>query len=206
VVDGNGDARGYSWPPFVEGNSAALVHGAGSPAKVLPLAAAIRSALFGSLDCPEFVRAPKFASAVERWSQAEAIVTLLTGWLDEVGIGPAATEVMESEENESRPASGSARRRTRATRTEPVLAQLSRWQRTAAALRKELGLSPASYASLARDAGLAYRQQEDSLERMGATGRGIRAERAEMTAAGYTGMTVGRYRELKAAGALPPPG
>jgi hypothetical protein len=55
-------------------------------------------------------------------------------------------------------------------------------------LRRELGLSLASFASLAKDIGLVYRQQADAIEQLGEQGREIvERRRAAMRAAGWDG-------------------
>lgn len=184
---GDRPPRGYSWAPFEAGHERSVTHGATSPRRVLPLAAGIKAALLASPDCPPYMSEPRFGYSLDAWSRAEACVQLLSEWLNEAGITDAAAELTEGDEVESRPVAGGAVRKTRQRRTEPVLQSLSRWETKANALRRELGLSPSSYASLAADVSLVYRQQEDALQRMGAQGRVYveqrRARKAELEAA-----------------------
>ena len=64
-----GLARGYSWPPFEAGNSAALVHGAHSARAIAAKAAEVHSEL---LTIAPYLAEPKFIPAVHRYLTAAA--------------------------------------------------------------------------------------------------------------------------------------
>jgi len=55
----------------------------------------------------------------------------------------------------------------------------------AANARKELGLSPASYAGIARDVGLEFQRQEDAIARISQQGSDIIARRKAALAVGF---------------------
>jgi hypothetical protein len=76
-------ARGYSWPPFEAGNTAALKHGASSPRKIRPIAEEIRATLLA--EAP-WIDRPGFAGAVRSLCWTEAQIVLLTEWLNEHGV------------------------------------------------------------------------------------------------------------------------
>jgi hypothetical protein len=75
--------RGYSWPPFEAGNTAALKHGASSPRKVRPIAEELQAMLLA--EAP-WIDRPGFAGAVRSLCWTEAQIVLLTVWLDEHGV------------------------------------------------------------------------------------------------------------------------
>jgi hypothetical protein len=119
-----GKARGYSWPPFVEGNSAAEKHGAFSDRRVDPLAAIAAADL---VDAAPWLAAPGFGPAVEAWSRTEARVALIDAYL--ARHGPL--------DDEGKP--------------RPATELLVKFERLAADLRGRLGLDPASRARIERD-------------------------------------------------------
>jgi hypothetical protein len=159
---GKGPARGYSWPPFQPGHTMSVVHGAWSERAVGPRADAIATAVLEDADFPDHVRSPVFRMSLAAWARAEAVASLLYDYL--VTLGPEAMMTP----------------RLAGTRAPADL-----WRAAdahAAKLRSELGLSPVSYAKIAKDLGLAGRAAEDALERMAKAGREIRERReADLT-------------------------
>jgi hypothetical protein len=140
--------RGYSWPPFEEGNSAALTHGAFSPRKVNPLAEQIAGVLL--TQGPSFLRSPEYGLAVWGLARTEARIQTVSEWLDEHG----------ELDDEGLP--------------RPAGSLLLKLERLAAEHRSRLGLDPSSrvrierdLASVGRDLNLAAAIQE---------GQRIRAE------------------------------
>lgn len=148
-------ARGYSWPPFEDGNTASLRHGAFSERTWQPVAAQL---LQGAIEAyPDLGRFPELLVA---WSDAEARAELLRQHLDEVG--------MFDED-------GAPRR--------GPLAWLERFSAAAAKLREQLGLTPRSEAELARLRAEATRSIAD-LDGLAAAGaQSLAARKAVDTAA-----------------------
>jgi hypothetical protein len=154
---GKGPARGYSWPPFEPGNAAAFVHGAFSERAIAPRAEALARAVLEDGEFPDHVRSPVFRISLAAWTRAEAVASLLFDHLITLG----AEQMMTP--------------RLAGTR-----APVDLWRAAdahAAKLRGELGLSPVSYARIAKDLGIANRASEDALERMAKAGREIRERR-----------------------------
>lgn len=92
----------YRWETFGPGNTAALKHGAKSPAKVDPIAAELVST---TLAAAPFLAEPSFRPALEAWARSEARCLLLERYLDEHGLLDAdgtprpATALMTQQEN-----------------------------------------------------------------------------------------------------------
>lgn len=139
-----GQPRGYSWPPFEKGNTAARRHGAYSERELGPMAEQIATV--------ETTRAPwlavdAFTGHVAQLAKAEAIAAKLWADLEEHGLLDA---------------DGNPR---------PALAALDRWIGRAAKLRGEAGLTPTAWArqiaalSSSGDAGTG---QLDGLRNVGA--------------------------------------
>jgi hypothetical protein len=118
---GHGPARGYTWPSFAEGNTAALKHGAVSPRVLQPIAdrLAERLAQVASWTVPA-----AFEGAVASWAWAEAQAAVLRGWLDEHGLVDV---------------DGQPR---------PAVALLDRVEGRLGGLRIQLGLTPSALARL----------------------------------------------------------
>lgn len=76
-------ARNYSWPPFTEGNTVAMRHGARSPRHVQPIADALLAEIS---DVAPWAMRPAFAGEVAAWAHAEARCRLLRAWIDEHGL------------------------------------------------------------------------------------------------------------------------
>lgn len=67
-------ARGYSWPPFEQGNGVALTHGSYSPQAIEAKAAEVRETL---LEVAPWLDQSEYAPAVARFLRAEARSLLL---------------------------------------------------------------------------------------------------------------------------------
>jgi len=138
-------SRGYSWPPFEEGNAAALTHGAFSAGRVQPVADALAEQL---AETAPWTAQPAFRAVVASWAYAEAQAALLRLWLDREG-------VLDDE--------GAPR---------PATALLEKVESRAAHGRGELGLTPASWARLVARLGSADAEHAarglESLRRVGA--------------------------------------
>lgn len=117
-------ARGYSWAPFAEGNDAAVRHGGYSAERWRPIADELANRL---AEVAPWSSAPPFTFTVAAWARAEAQAVLVADWLDEHG-------VLDEEGN-----------------PRPAVATFDRFDRSAQALRTELGISPVSLARLLRD-------------------------------------------------------
>ncbi|MBD2760120.1 hypothetical protein IEE94_11440 [Yimella sp. cx-573] len=139
--------------PFQPGNEVAMKHGAKSPRRVDPLADQLRDELLSSGDV-EYLRAPRFASAVRAWSVAEAKCALISRWVDSMTIEQAAA----SEQGKTSP-----------------LELLRKWEATAQTQRARLGLDPQSAARLGKD--IAQGKQADAAAALSAL-----REQAERTA------------------------
>lgn len=174
-----------------------MTHGARSPRRVLPLRDEIKRRLLADAGTPGYVREAKFAHALDSWATAEAVLRLLTEALSEAGIEVGAAEVTETAE-ESTEKGGRGSRRSRQERSTALLDNFHRATTRAANARKELGLSPASYAGIARDVGYTFRVQEDAITRLGESGREIMRRRNPVQAA--------RLDAADAAAELPPAG
>jgi phage terminase small subunit len=111
---GKGPARNYSWPPFQNGNEAALKHGARSPRKVEPRARELADAL------AELVPLGSPSDEPMVWMLANQLARceLAWAWLAEHGL---LTEQGEPQ---------------------PVLRSLSTWENSASRLADRLGLTP----------------------------------------------------------------
>lgn len=143
-------ARGYSWPPFTEGHTLSLVHGASSPRAVAAKAVEVHEAL---IDHTPYLAEPVFAPQVSRYLEATAREQLLHAYIMQVcdDKGPQAVP--------SR-----------------VWEQATAATRLASKLADQLGLSPRGHAELKQlaagaDAGM------EALERLKADGREVRLRR-----------------------------
>lgn len=145
-----GPARGYSWPAFGDGNTAAERHGADSERRWRPLAEQLEQDILGL--APWLTR-PGFRPAVRAWAKAEAQATLIGEWLDEHGL--------LDDEGEPRPAA------TYSLRLEA----------SAAAKRQALGLDPLSFAKLLQTF-TGTRGTDDVLESLQAEGAAILTARS----------------------------
>lgn len=158
---GQGPARGYSWPPFGEGNTAALRHGAYSDAVVAPRAREILAGLLEDPQMPGHVRSPAWRYQAKAWARAEAIADVLYEHVAEMGAEGMMTPKLAGTKS-------------------PV----DIWRAAdahAGRLRARLGLDPVAYAGLAKDLGLASRAIDDNLVRMSGEGAEmVRRKAAEL--------------------------
>lgn len=109
-------------PPFAQGNTLALVHGARSPRVVEPIALALRNE---AIEATPHLGDARWASELDAWARAEAKVVVLMQYESKVGA---------LDEN------GAPR---------SYLAELDRAEKRAASARDRLGMNPASAARLA---------------------------------------------------------
>ncbi len=125
-------ARGYSWPPFAEGNTVRLRSGAWSARKVDPLTAELVAGLLA--DRPDLAAWPE---TVWAWARAEARCLLLAEYQVEAGlIDPKTGDVRSGR-------------------------WVGTFERLAADLRGRLGIDPRSEAELARERADASRSAVD---------------------------------------------
>lgn len=141
------------------------------------MAERIREDLLASEDCPPWMGEERFAAGLRAWSEAEAMVALIREWIDGQDLDEALSEITTADEDETRPAPGGMRRTVRQRRRAPALEALAKWMTRAQSLRNDLGLTPKSYASMARDVSLIRRSQEDAIARMGSEGKELRERR-----------------------------
>ncbi len=146
--------RGYSWAPFTgpEGDNpgalASLRTGIYSDTTLAPLAEEVASLILET--APELA-ASRFRFAITAWAHSEARSALIRFHLGRL-------DVVEDGEPRDR-----------------WLKELRAEERLAAEMRRELGLSPASYARLEREMSEALRGRTD-IEKLLEEGRRIRVE------------------------------
>lgn len=125
-------ARGYTWPPFEEGNTAAVTHGAYSPRRVDPLADGLVAGVLVAAGEPgaptAYLMEPSYRPALWAWARCEARVQLVTEWLMDHG-----DDVNEKGE------------------VVPAAEYLRRWEAQALKHRERLGLDPLARAKLGKD-------------------------------------------------------
>lgn len=155
------------------GSELHLKHGAGDlqhpnrppPKRVLILAQQFADAYLDGY-CPPQLEMPQFLPAVEAWARSEARVRLLNDWIDGMSI----------EEMTSPP-----ERKGASAAVKVPVELLMQAENQAAKRRKDLGLDPASWASIQKDLGIAGRAADDAVARMGQAGAAIRTRRAQVT-------------------------
>lgn len=147
-----GPARGYKWKSATRDNAIALQHGAYSPRVVDPLAAAIVADQLAAPSCPPHLTddPERWKHALHAWGRAEATVLLIRQWLEGQDVADLLSEHTEALE-ETTERKGGSTKRTTGKRRESALAALDRAERTAAARRTDLGLTPLSAARLKID-------------------------------------------------------
>lgn len=150
----SGPARGYSWPPFLPANTAAVKHGARSPRVYGPVAEELAAGLLS--ERPDLAAYPE---AVAAWADAEARADRLRKWLAET------TDFDDS---------GSLK--------EGALKWLVSFDKRADSLRARLGRDPMADSELVRSRADATRSFAD-LDAVRAAGRSARL-RAESRFAG----------------------
>ena len=146
---GHGAARHYSWPPFEEGNTASLVHGADSERTLEAQAAQIRPRLFEL--CPWLEDVDAIAIAMARFLRVEARSLILESSMAEIiaTAGPGKVPIRMWE-------------------------QANATDRLAGDLGRKLGLDSAGRAQLRQSEA----STQSSLADLAATGRAIRERRA----------------------------
>jgi hypothetical protein len=158
-------ARGYSWPAFEPGHTKSTRHGIWSKRQVEPLAADLVTGLLS--DRPDLNAYPELLMA---WGRAEARCLLLADWFVQRGLF--------DDEGEERPG----------------LRFVGQFEKLAADLRAQLGLTPGSEADLARSRADAIKGNLD-IEGLAARGREARLAAEERHAV-----------EAAAGSAVPAPG
>ncbi len=154
-AEGN-PARGYSWAPFTgpDGDNpgwlASLRNGIYSDKTLDPLAAEVAEMILR--DAPELA-APRFRFALTSWAHAEARAALIRFWLGQLDVIDVGT--------------GEPRDRW--------LRELRAEERLAGEMRRELGLTPQSYARLEKEVSDALKGKVD-IERLVREGEVIRLE------------------------------
>ncbi len=150
-------ARGYTWPPFEDGNTAALTHGAWSPRTVQPIADEVFAHFVA---VAPWVTSPAFEGTVRSLAWAEAQARLLRADIDAHGI--------YDDEGEERAA----------VRT------LDRIEGRLAKLRDQLGLTPAALGKLLATAATVAAATGDaaSVEALQAEGRALLDARGVLAA------------------------
>ena len=159
LATGDGPARGYSWPPFKPGDTAAQKHGARSrnpenPKGWGPIASTLEAEV---VEVAPWLANPVHAAAVRSWAICEARAHLVRTWLADKG------EL--DEEGTPRPATN-------------LLATLDSQAERA---RDRLGLSPLALAKLLATFGAAERVgagDGDTLAQLRAEGRRLLEARA----------------------------
>lgn len=145
-------ARNYSWPPFEDGNLAAVKSGSQSPRLVTERAQAIREML---LEQHEFLAEPIFFEALERYCRIEARARMLDAYV---------VAKVESEGVESVP--------------KTLWTEATRADMGAQKAAQDLGLDPTGFARAARDLGFAKSLNQQfgakRLTQLGEAGRELR--------------------------------
>jgi hypothetical protein len=147
-------ARGYSWPAFDTGHTKSLQHGARSERTITAVANQIYETVRNSTDWPAYLDEPVHQWAVRAWLRAEAVVHLLTAYLEDVDIQDALTEttiLKEQTDSEGDKTAGRTSRVSTARRTGAALDYLRKWETQATNARTRLGLDPLSRARLGKD-------------------------------------------------------
>lgn len=141
-------------PPFQPGHELSMKHGADSPRRVDPVAQALAVELLAD-EALAYLRAPRFAAAVQAWAKSEAKVALISEWVDQMPIEMAAN--------------------SKAGSTSP-LELLRRWETNAQGHRSRLGLDPVSAAKLGKD--VSQGRQADAATELTRMRRDAEARRA----------------------------
>lgn len=139
--------------PFRAGNTAGVVTGVNSPARVGELAAQVLAELLGGKDCPEHLRdgGGQYKFTLELWASSMAQCRMLRSWLDGQDVLAAMTEVTQGEETEVRPSMGSAKRSVTSRRVASVIDQLHKCEVRAGNLSARLGLDPLARVRMGKD-------------------------------------------------------
>jgi len=156
----------------LSGNKRAQTHGAGSdkrldspraPRAVIELARKIADRYLDGAVPAQLLR-PEFMPSVESWARREARARILSDFLE----GLSVEEMISP---------------TRAGAVKSVFEIWLSAEHSAAKARKDLGLDPASWASIQKDLGIAGKMADDAVARMGAAGAQIRQMRRSTASA-----------------------
>lgn len=149
---------------FGEGNQAAkgnsfsnYKHGIRSQRAISDRAEAIVTAMLGDAHCPDYLRSAAFIPSVMAWGKAEAAASLAWDWCEQLG----TPGMFLMGEGHGRSA-------------------IDMWKALhahARSVRNDIGLSPISYAKIARDLGIAHQATEDRLNAAAREGQAITARR-----------------------------
>jgi hypothetical protein len=123
-----GPARGYSWPPFEKGNTAAMTHGARSDRLVEPRARELTAPVF---DANPHLEAARDGAAVLRYCMTLARIERVYRWLE----GQVDHVFVDQD----------------AGRAHGVYERLERWERAAGTEEDRLGISPLARTRLGLD-------------------------------------------------------
>lgn len=140
--------------------SGGYVHGAYSDDEIAPRARALVTSVLEDKAMPDHLRSPAFRHSLDAWGRAEAAASLILEYISGQGIGATIVPKMGG--------------------TKAPLEIWQKFETTAARMRSELGISPASYARISRDLGLNQKANEDALERLSGQGAQIVARRMEI--------------------------
>ena len=149
-------------PPnaFDKGNRVGVVHGAYSDQEIAPRAAALVERVLADPQMPDHLRSPAFRFALDAWAQVETAAAMFLEYISKQSFSEMVTP------------------RLGGTKTQ--MEQWKSFMMAAAKMRSDLGISPASYARLAKDLGLAHKANEDALERLATAGAEITSRRLEL--------------------------
>lgn len=146
-----GPATGKWRPPFETGTLVGMRHGATVPTMVEPLAAHYQEWMLREVSPDYLVHDPSYLPAVRAWARAEARVDVLTIYIDNLeSIAASFTETVETTSLETQE-DDKTRTASVQRRITSALEQLRRYEAHAAALRRDLGLTPTSRWKMGRD-------------------------------------------------------
>lgn len=134
-----------------------VTHGLGSERLLSQRAQAILTAMLSDVHCPDYLRTAAFLPSVMAWSRAEAAAAAAWEWCESLG----APAMFLMGEGHGRSA-------------------IDMWKGLSAharSVRNDIGISPVSYARIARDLGIAQQATEDRLNAAAKEGRAITARR-----------------------------
>jgi hypothetical protein len=147
--------RGYSWPPFQDGNRAALKHGAFSEQLATETMQEIAPHLF---DLAPWLDRPEYAHGVARFLRAEALSLLAFRAIERIATDEGAENVPRKLWDAHNAASNTAMKQA-----------------------SLLGLDPTSHARLAATPAIRHEISRANLDNLVARGRAIRIARGEET-------------------------
>lgn len=152
-MGGHKFGQGNQW---ARGNTGNFKHGMQSERAISVRAEAIITAMLGDEKCPDYLRSAAFIPSVMAWGRAEAMASLAWEWCESMGMEMFV------------PGEGHGKSPADVWRTLHAHAR---------GVRNDIGLSPVSYAKIARDLGIAQSATEDRLNAAAKEGRAITAKR-----------------------------